>query len=248
MQSFTITNEARDLAPLGAVRHPSVRRPRDAATMILIDRSKRLPRFLLGKRNPNCAFLPGRFVFPGGRVEAFDGRMNAYGALAGHVEQRLTTRVQRPSSQRARAYPLAAIRELAEETGLLLGEADLGTPGIPADDWRVFAERGIFPSLDGIWFIARTITPLGLSRRFDTRFFAADAAIIAGEVKGVVGPDAELVELAWVTSQEAQDLDLHPITRIVLDELTARLEHGLERNVPVPFYHPRGSTMLREEI
>ncbi len=46
-------------------------RPRDAATLILIDRSGGDVRVLLGRRSARHAFMPGRFVFPGGRTDPF---------------------------------------------------------------------------------------------------------------------------------------------------------------------------------
>src|SRR5262245_63625093 len=46
--------------------------PRDAATLMLIDRSGAKPKVLLGRRHANHKFMPGKFVFPGGRIEALD--------------------------------------------------------------------------------------------------------------------------------------------------------------------------------
>ena len=52
-------------------------RPRDAATLILVDRSGRVPKVLLGKRHLRHKFMPGKFVFPGGGVDPTDKRMPA---------------------------------------------------------------------------------------------------------------------------------------------------------------------------
>ncbi|MEA3024010.1 MAG: hypothetical protein QOK01_2862, partial [Alphaproteobacteria bacterium] len=49
-------------------------RPRDAATMIIIDRATPAPQVLLGRRHRGHKFMPGKFVFPGGRVEPIDRR------------------------------------------------------------------------------------------------------------------------------------------------------------------------------
>ena len=100
---------------------------------ILLDRSKRKPKDLMGRRHPGHKFLPGVFVFPGGRVAPADRVMVAAGTLDPLVERRLMQRVQRPSLQRARAMAMAAIRETFEETGLLLGSRDFGAPEAPAD-------------------------------------------------------------------------------------------------------------------
>src|SRR3977135_3838023 len=100
--------------------HPN-QRWRDAATLILVDRSEAMPKVLLGRRHAGHKFLPGRFVFPGGRVEPSDGRMPVGAPLDPGVEARLLQRVRRPSATKARAFALAAIRETFEETGLLIG-------------------------------------------------------------------------------------------------------------------------------
>ena len=42
---------------------------RDAATMLVIDRTGPVPKVLLGRRHHGHKFMPGKFVFPGGRME-----------------------------------------------------------------------------------------------------------------------------------------------------------------------------------
>jgi hypothetical protein len=74
--------------------------------------------------------------------------------------------------------------------------------------------------------IARAITPPGRVRRFDTRFFTADASTIAHRVEGVIHADAELVELVWVEIGSQPLADLHPMTKNVLNVLEKRLATG----------------------
>ena len=160
---------------------------------------------------------------PGGRIELGDRSMPAAGALAARAEAALMARVRRPSPTRARALALAAIRETYEE-GLLLGTREYGAPEkVPDGPWSAFAEHGVFPELESLQVIARAITPPGRPKRFDTRFLAVDRAAIAHEVPGLVGPNSELTELAWVTIAEATRLDLPSITRSILQELEARI-------------------------
>src|SRR5215510_14149041 len=104
----------------GGPKFPNVR-PRDAATMIIIDRGAPSPQVLLGRRHQGHKFMPGKFVFPGGRVEPLDRKMAASAHLDPRVEQRLMNRAQRTSAAHARALVMAAIRETFEETGILLG-------------------------------------------------------------------------------------------------------------------------------
>ena len=95
--------------------------PRDAATLILVDRRTTTPKILMGRRSQAHAFLPGKYVFPGGRLDAGDARMAAATELPPETLARLCIRT--PSPTRARALALAAIRETFEETGFILGQA-----------------------------------------------------------------------------------------------------------------------------
>jgi|SRR5271166_6546053 len=224
-------------------------RPRDAATLIVLDRSASPPRVLMGKRHAGHAFMPGKFVFPGGRVEPADGRMAAVADLHPEVEEKLNARVRRPSPKFARAIALAAVRETFEETGLVIGLAGSAPPKKPPPGaWARFAATGVSPALDGLDFIARAITPPGRPRRFDARFLSVDAGLIAERVDGVVHPEAELVDLVWVPLDKARELDLPQITRLALDDLSEALAHGFEKTRPRPFYRELRGKRLREAL
>ena len=200
----------------------------------------------MGRRHPAHRFMPGMFVFPGGRIEPGDRAVSAYGALSARAEQALLARTQRPTPTRGRALALAAIRETFEETGLLLGTAAHGAPERVPSGWAAFGEHGVLPDLEAVQVVARAITPPGRTKRFDTRFFAIDRNAVAGEVGGVVGPRSELIELAWVSVAEARRLELPTITGIILDELEARLAAGFGPELPVPFYFERRGRFVRE--
>jgi len=219
-------------------------RPKDAATLILIDRSGREPKVLLGKRHQRHKFMPGKFVFPGGRVDRTDLFMPVARPLNPRAEAQLLKRVQRPSAAKARGFALAAIRETFEETGLLLGTRGSDIGKIPDGPWTAFGEAKILPDLGLVHFIGRAITPPGRPRRFDARFFTMDATAIAHRVEGVTGPDAELVELVWMPLAQAQQLDMPAVTGVMLEELDARIAEGFGHDLPVPFYQmPRGRFM-----
>jgi 8-oxo-dGTP pyrophosphatase MutT (NUDIX family) len=216
-------------------------RPKDAATLILVDRSGRVPKVLLGKRHQRHKFMPGKFVFPGGRVDPVDRRMPVARPLDPHDEAHLMRRLQRASPDKARAFALAAIRETFEETGLLLGVRSEQTAKVPRGPWGAFAAAKILPDLGALHFIGRAITPPGRPRRFDARFFTMDASAIADRVEGVTGPDAELVELVWMALAEAKQLDMPAVTGVMMEELDARIADGFGHDLPVPFYSmPRG--------
>jgi 8-oxo-dGTP pyrophosphatase MutT (NUDIX family) len=222
---------------------------KDAAALILLDCSNPdSPKILLGRRNKSHVFAPSKYVFPGGRVERDDARVNIYGTFASHVEQRLLHKARNPSPGKARGIALAAVRELAEETGIFLGSREIGAPESVPPLWEPFKQAGVFPSLDGVWLVARAITPAGFPRRFDTRFFAARTDLIARKFSGKAHRDAELTKLAWVTFDEAEQLDLMDITRLILNETRLRLDTGLERNMPVPFHYMRGNKRIRDEF
>ena len=203
--------------------------------------------------------MPGKYVFPGGRVERADRSMSAASALDRHVEARLMKEVRYPSVEKARGFPLAAIREVFEETGLILGtKSDGSLPALPGErgnvgkgrppneEWAKFVASGVAPDLAAVHFIARAITPPGRPRRFDTRFFAVDAAAIAARIDGVVGPDTELVELVWLPIEESMKLDMPGITMAVLEELKIRTAGGFTHDLPVPFYRMQRGKRLRD--
>lgn len=224
-------------------------RPRDAATMLILDHSGAKPRVLMGKRHHGHKFMPGKYVFPGGRIDPGDRSMTATGALAAPCETRLLARTTRPSISRGRALALAAIRETFEETGLLFGTAEYGAPEAPPPgSWSDFAAHGIFPDLGAVTFVARAITPPRRPKRFDTRFFTVDARAVAGKVEGIIGPDSELVDLVSVTFDEARELDLPTITKVILAEVEERLKGGFSPYTPVPFFWEKRGTFVRETL
>lgn len=226
--------------------HPN-QEPRDAATLIVIDRAADAPKVLLGRRHTAHKFMPGKFVFPGGRVEPVDRTVAVANEFDPRVCARLMARMRRPSPAKARAFAIAAIRETFEETGLMLGVAGVSWDGAGAgmEPWAQFAAQNIRPDLSSMHFIARAITPPRRPRRFDTRFFALDAQAIASRIEGVVGPDAELVELVWLPLAEAEQLDIPPITKAVLGELEHRIACGFDHALPVPLYRWIGRHFTR---
>src|ERR1700755_2534532 len=71
--------------------------PRDAATLMIIDRSGSEPKVLLGRRHANHKFMPGKFVFPGGRIEPLDRLMPAASELHADAQKKLMECVAKPS-------------------------------------------------------------------------------------------------------------------------------------------------------
>jgi 8-oxo-dGTP pyrophosphatase MutT (NUDIX family) len=224
---------------------PNVR-PRDSATLILIDRAEAVPKVLLGRRHQRHRFLPGKFVFPGGRIEPADRLMAASAALHERHVAKLMRKLKRPSLAKAVAFALAAVRETYEETGLMLGAPAAGTVTAPPGPWAAFAKAGIVPDLSAIHFVARAITPPKRLLRFDSRFFAADVSAIARHEDGFVGPEKELVELVWLPITEARQLDMPGITAVVLEELQDRIAADMSHNHPVPLYRMLQKRFVRE--
>jgi 8-oxo-dGTP pyrophosphatase MutT (NUDIX family) len=231
-----------------ADHHPYFR-PKDAATLILVDRSGAIPKVLVGKRHDKVVFMPGKFVFPGGRVDKADNRVPVAAAMPPELEANLLKGSPKISPSRAKSLAVAAIREACEETGLCLGRKADGNAPMLEGAWKPFAEAGLLPDPSGLLLIARAITPPGRIKRFDTRFFTADASAITHRVEGVIHPDAELVELVWVELGSKPLAELHPMTKNVLGELERRLATGpLRHDAPVPFFHFYGGRMHRDVL
>ena len=213
----------RDLtdAPRVGGRQP----PKDAATLILTRVRRGIPEVLMGRRAPGHVFMAAKWVFPGGRID----RSDFSAASANDLPDRETARLAREvPARRARALALAAVRETFEETGLLL--AAPAPAASVAGPWREFRAVGALPDLAALAYVARAITPPGRTRRFDARFFMADArALLHPEPTAGSG---ELDEIAWLPLAETQSLDLPAITRFVLGEVGERLARP---DRPLPF-------------
>lgn len=214
---------------------------RDAATLLLLDRTAFGVRVLMGRRRDDLAFAPGVYVFPGGRCEANDGRVRPAGDLSEATRARLLERMRgRPSVRRARGLAVAALRETAEETGFRWAGAS-APPG--ASGLETFDAAGLPVDLSPLRLVGRAITPAGRPRRFDARFFAAFT-----DEGRLVPPDApppydgELSAIGFVALAAVRDRPLLSITALMLSEVEARLtaDPHLEAPAPVPFYLPRG--------
>jgi 8-oxo-dGTP pyrophosphatase MutT (NUDIX family) len=232
--------------PLAAEPKPRALRPRDAATLIVVDEAAGRLRVLMGQRRPDLVFMPGKYVFPGGRVDRGDRDVASADELAPLETAKLLCEMKgRAHARRARGLALAALREAYEEAGILIGapaHAPARAPRSPV--WSSFFAHGLRPKLGELTLFARAITPPGRVRRYDTRFFCVPAASIAHRTDPV---DEELSRLDWVTLEEARALDLPSITRAViedLDELWRRRARPLP-GCPVPFYFFRHGSFHR---
>jgi len=224
---------------------PGPLRPRDAGTLILLDRKGGKFHVLMGRRHMRHAFMPGKFVFPGGRTDPSDSRVVVASGLHPHEQAKLTAGAGRTSLARARAIALSAIRETYEEAGLLIGEKGPFAAG--KAEWQAFAEHGVRPALAGLRMIARAVTPPGRVRRFDTRFLSAWKSDVAVELPEG-RPTNELEELVWLPIGEAKEADIPEITKTVLSELEKRLANDptLSPGGPTPFYRMIGKRFVRE--
>lgn len=194
---------------------------RPAATTVLLRRTANGPQVLMGQRGAGAAFMPSKYVFPGGGVDASDHRPLTPGLLGDACLSRLAQHLPDPAPSPA-ALATAALRELQEETGLTLGPASTEAPALR--------------------FIFRAITPPGRSRRFDARFFLIEADRIAGDPDDFSAASDELSHLHWIGTGEARALDLPFITEVVLAEIAALTAHaplGLSEG-GVPFFDNSG--------
>jgi 8-oxo-dGTP pyrophosphatase MutT (NUDIX family) len=219
-------------------------RPRDAATLILIKREGPEPLVLMGQRAAGHVFMPNKVVFPGGRVDPADHRITPTADLKPEVVEALARKCNGVS---AKALALAAIRETFEETGLLVGAPHGGKSPTRSKVWDSFYREGVAPRLDILDLIARAITPPYRPRRFDARFFMADASHIQGDLHNTGRASGELLDLHWIPLDKARQLDLPSITRRVLDEIELRLTKP-ETAHPIPFFRVRHGKHAFEDL
>lgn len=197
---------------------------RPAATVILVRQAAAGHEVLMGQRGAGAVFMPSKYVFPGGAVDTTDAAV----ALAQPLPDAAALHGATPAPE---VLAAAAIRELFEETGLALGVPGDWPGPVPAD-WQGFAARGLRPSAAALRFVFRAITPPGRPRRFDARFFLADATAVAGDAQDFSAASDELGHLHWIGLDEARALDLPFITEVVLSEVAMILRGGSQPGVP----------------
>ena len=223
------------MLPATEAARPSIR---DAASVVLIRPGGHGAQVLMGQRGLGAVFMPNLYVFPGGAVDADDAALDLPTPIEPETANRLALDA---APELAPLLVRAAVRELWEETGLLLARSEPSAAARPAPpSWRGFLALGLVPNTAALRLIFRAITPPGRPRRFDARFFLADAADIAGSADALSGD--ELSHLQWLDLDACRALPLPFITEVVLSEVAARVAEP-QRTHPVPFFHQRSGAM-----
>lgn len=206
-------------------------RPKEAATVIIYRPAGRTVEVLMGERHRKHRFMPHHYVFPGGRVDPTDSRVRVATPMQDHV----TAQLQRKLTEaRARATGIAAIREVFEETGLIIGAEDPRKGARPPKGWEKFFATGLAPALDRLEYVARAVTPPIRPVRFDARFFMVGSEHVDGHLQG----SGELLDLRWFPIAEAMELELPRITRRVLQHMEEILDSPPPRrpDTLVPYF------------
>ncbi len=219
----------------GSKLHAKVLRPKDSATLILVRRDGPKPRILMGQRSGGHAFMPNKYVFPGGRLDPADCRVKPARDLDPATLAKLMARMRgRATPSRARGLAHAALRETWEEAGLVVGRSHIEEA----------------PDLSRLVLFMRAITPPGRTRRYDSRFFVADAETVSNLDRPHHDGGGELLTLSWLTLDDIRGLDLPLITVDVLDRLKPHLDQGRlpAPETPISFQYYRGRSWIEDTI
>lgn len=240
MTALSLNADEQPFDPADPNRPAKAPRPRDAATLILVRQRRNDTEVLMGQRAKGHVFMPDKWVFPGGRVEPGDAKAPAATELTPDSEAQLRAgNVRRP----ARAFALAAVRETFEEAGLVVGRKG-GPPGPPPKGWQTYATHNAAPELDKLALVCRAVTPPLRTRRFDARFFLADAEAVLLSFDPAPCEE-ELLHTRWFSFEDAAKLDLPSVTRFVLGEAAARLAGSETRGPPFLRWTRTGHVMER---
>jgi 8-oxo-dGTP pyrophosphatase MutT (NUDIX family) len=231
------------------MEEPSPRTPppiRDAATVLALREADGALEVFMVRRDSRMGFLGGAHVFPGGALDDKDC-VTASSPIVGGLEA--VGRLERlhGDAAKARGLLVAAVRELFEESGILLaretGEArpgdwvDLDVEGPRSERLKAgrvaLSERGgdfarlmederLRIDVSGLRFFAHWITPEREKKRFDTRFFLARAP----ERQSARHCEIESSAGEWVTPASAfaryraREIELVPPTIACLERLS----------------------------
>ena len=203
-------------------------RPRDAASLILLRDGDGGLEVLIGRRGQGARFMPGRYVFPGGRVTAEDAQPWT-GELADREAPYFV------------ALKRAALRETFEETGLVVGpprRAPANADGALSPVEQAYQAHGVAPAPDLLRLVGRAITPTASPIRFHARFFVADGSHATGRL----APCEELDELHWHPVDREPPGLMQNVTRVML-RCAVEAWRGAAPQTP-PLYWHRGRRSL----
>jgi 8-oxo-dGTP pyrophosphatase MutT (NUDIX family) len=166
---------------------------------------------LLLRRNERAGFVPGAYVFPGGRVDPGDAAPETLARVDGLTPARAAERLGLATGDPpAIAFYVAALREAFEETGVLVGvdpPVDVGAASEVREELladRIGYGEGLTRlrrrvSAGVLEYLAHWITPERAPRRYDTRFFAA--RVPAGSEVAI--DPREMTSALWITPARA---------------------------------------------
>ncbi len=186
----------------------------------------------MGRRHRETSFMPGIYVFPGGRVDPADSRTTGFAEKIAPAPAGADLATRR----RLAVFVRTALRETFEETGLLLA-----APGPPpktgaavrqsarATVWQAYAHTGLRPAFNALALVARAVTPTVSPIRFHTRFFRADGRAARGRLAG----DGELEDIGWIPVGEIDRLPTAQVTSLVLREALDQTARAAERPAPL---------------
>ena len=178
-------------------------RLRPSSTVVLVRPGDDAPEVFMVKRHRQASF-GSSYAFPGGVVDPCDSRVHGMGkgVAAAYANHLLAV------DSGALDYYSAAIRELFEESGVLLAEHSLSAEALDTArtglntgslDWdRFAADNGLSLQYERLHYFSFWITPLGMPKRYSARFFLAKVptAQVATHDGG------ELTESCWMPAAD----------------------------------------------
>jgi 8-oxo-dGTP pyrophosphatase MutT (NUDIX family) len=228
-----------------------------SATIVILRESSSGPEILLVKRRAGDAFGDS-YTFPGGVVDNDESTSHAFsqGKTPDEADAVLSV------AQGGLDYYSAAIRELFEETGILLARDAAGKwfhDGPNVDVLRKEVDQGALHwsdflrdqelrmASDALHYFAHWETPLSLPKRWSTRFFLAE--LPPGQ--DATHDGSELTDCRWIIAADALSLGRDggmklPIPTVstlkslsefgsvseVIDWAECRMTQGIERILP----------------
>ncbi|MCP5090616.1 MAG: NUDIX domain-containing protein [Gammaproteobacteria bacterium] len=189
---------------------------RPSATVVVAREGESQPELFMVHRHPTLSF-GAAYAFPGGVVDDDDAAVHDFctGVSTDQANSRLGVKANGLESYSA------AIRELFEESGILLASSDdldedlnVVRNGLNdgSENWSAFVKRDRLQlHCDQLHYISHWLTPATLPERYSTRFFLAELP----DRQSARHCGGELTDSRWATAHDmleagrTGELDLH---------------------------------------